>query len=232
MNDNSQRIFFYTDRLKENILYLNDFFSARNMSWTFVIKAFFNYPDSFINELSYMPMGSLATDNLTQLKKIKELNPEMELWFLNYEGIEVIDDVVDVNLTHSTHSTNNKTCLMLALDPERMGAELNIDMAFKRLGAYLDCANMPDASFFEEWQKFHIPTTIIQSLGTSVSFEHIDYLQSKGVNHYRIGELALTGKSLINGKKIKGLRPDVFGDGVNVNYEFISNFINDIYVRS
>jgi predicted amino acid racemase len=64
----------------------------------------------------------------------------------------------------------------------------------------------------------------IQSLGTSVSFESIDFLRLKGVNHFRLGEIVLTGKSLINGARIKGLRDDVFSNKKNVSYQIISNF--------
>ena len=56
----------------------------------------------------------------------------------------------------------------------------------------------------------NIPSDVIQSLGTSVSFSIIEILRDCGVNLYRIGELALTGIDINNINLVKGIRHDVF----------------------
>jgi hypothetical protein len=202
---------------------MNDFFLKHEMNWTFVIKAFRDYPNSFIENISDLPCLSIASDNESHLQIIKQLNPYMETWFLNYSGAKQIKDFIDVNLTHSNESRVDKTCFMLSIDSEREGIDFNTEKTYQKVGAYLDCAKPPKPDFFDAWARLKIPDNITQSLGTSISFESIDQLKSKGVNHFRIGEIILTGKSLIDGSKIKGLRQDVFENQKNVSYYLISN---------
>ena len=128
-----------------------------------------------------------------------------------------------MNLTHSKEFSADNACLMISLDSEREGIDFNPNFSCKKYGAYLDCSKLPDLKFFDEWVNFKISPEITQSLGTSISFDKIDFLKSKGVNHFRLGEIILTGKSLIDGSKVHGLRQDVFVSKNEVSYHFISN---------
>lgn len=221
----SEDMDFHPGRLKQNILFLNDFFSRREMSWTFVIKAFHNYPDFIITELANLPCQSIASDNPRHLDMLKKLNPNLETWFLNYEGSHDISEFIDVNLTHSAHSMDQKSCLMLAIDEVRHGESFKSfsEEKYSKVGAYLDCEKLPDLHFFEKWKKLKISSGILQSIGTSVSFEIMDYLQDIGVNHYRLGELVLTGKGVEQCNNISGMRQDVFEASRPVSYNLISN---------
>jgi hypothetical protein len=215
---------FNRERLSENIHYLNEFFRKHEMKWTFVIKAFSGYSHEFIKELSDIPCSSIASDNENHLKLIKSLNPSIETWFLNYSAKVVTSDFIDVDLTHSEELVSSKSCLMLNIDPERLGMEYRPNIEVDKFGAYLDCSKPPSLEFFDAWSRLKISPEKIQSLGTSISFESIDFLRSKGVNHFRLGEIVLTGKSLIDGSRIKGLRNDVFSNKKNVSYNMISHF--------
>jgi hypothetical protein len=214
---------FNKERLIENINYINYFLLKHEMNWTFVIKAFNSYPDYFIEEIAKIPCSSFASDNENHLEIIKRQNSKVETWFINYSGEQQYNDFIDVNLTHSHEFISDKTCLMLALDPERYGSIYNPDFSCKRFGAYLDCTEAPDISFYDLWAELGISPLLTQSLGTSVSFDKIDLLKSKGVNHFRLGELVLTGKSLIDGTNVKGLRQDVFMSNKSLSYHIISN---------
>ena len=216
-------IVFHKERMIDNIHFMNYYLLNQNISWTFVIKAFNSYPISFIEEISNIPCNSIASDNVNHLEVIKRLNSKMETWFLNYLGKEKSDNFIDVNLTHSDEFISDKSCLMLSIDPERDGIEYNYQFPCKRLGAYLDCAKLPKSEFFEAWSRLKIPPELTQSLGTSISFGSIDYLKSKGVNHFRLGEIILTGKNLSDGSKIQGLRQDVFDSHKKVSYHLISH---------
>jgi hypothetical protein len=222
--DLNQDLIFNRDRLNENIDFLNDYFEKHEMKWTFVIKAFNGYSGDFIKELSDITCSSIASDNENHLKLIKTLNPSIETWFLNYSANEVTSDFIDVDLTHSEEFVSSKSCLMLNIDPERLGMEYRPNIEVDKFGAYLDCSKPPSLEFFDSWSRLKISPEKIQSLGTSISFESIDFLRSKGVNHFRLGEIVLTGKSLIDGSRIKGLRNDVFSNKKNVSYQIISNF--------
>ncbi len=225
LNRNSnQDLIFNRDRLVENIDFLNDYFEQNEMKWTFVIKAFNGYSSDFIKVLSDIPCSSIASDNENHLKLIKKANPSIETWFLNYSANEVTSDFIDVDLTHSEEFVSSKNCLMLNIDPERLGMEYRPNIEVDKFGAYLDCSKLPSSEFFDAWSRLKISPEKIQSLGTSISFESIDFLRSKGVNHFRLGEIVLTGKSLIDGSRIKGLRNDVFSNKKNVSYHMISHF--------
>lgn len=223
MSLNNDRV-FYKERLMQNIDFMNDFFLKHEMNWTFVIKAFHAYPNNFIEELSDLNCLSIASDNEAHLEILKQRNPNIETWFLNYLGVKQTNDFIDVNLTHSNEFLPENTCLMISLDSERDGIDFNPNFSCKKYGAYLDCSKLPDLKLFDEWANFKISPETTQSLGTSISFDKIDFLKSKGVNHFRIGEIVLTGRSLINGSKLKGLRNDVFSTKKNISYHIISNF--------
>jgi len=222
MNLNNDRV-FNKERLMQNIDFMNDFFLKHEMNWTFVIKAFNAYPNNFIEELSDLNCSSIASDNEAHLEILKQRNPNIETWFLNYFGVKQTNDFIDVNLTHSNEFIPKNTCLMISLDSERDGIDFNPNFSCKKYGAYLDCSKLPDLKLFDEWANFKISPETTQSLGTSISFDKIDFLKSKGVNHFRLGEIVLTGRSLINGSRIKGLRDDVFSNKKNVSYQIISN---------
>jgi len=223
---------FHLERLKENILFLNDFFTQKELSWTFVIKAFCNYSPEFISELVKLPINSVASDNEQHLKIFKGDKTDIETWYLNYSGANVDYNWVDVELTHSLLNIQKKTCLMLTLDNDRFGSQITdpTNDIFKnccsRVGAYLNCEKMPTRSFFEKWSSFNFPAEFTQSLGTSVTFEHATYLQDNRVNHFRIGEIALTGRLIGSNNKIKGMRHDVFTSTQQVSYHFLSNLKN------
>jgi hypothetical protein len=214
---------FKKERLIENIDFINELFHKNEMSWTFVIKAFNSYSDSFIENLADLPCTSIASDKESHLELIKIQNPTMETWYLNYQGVELTNNCIDVNLTHAENSNIQNTCFMLSIDPEREGIEYNPEKTgFSKVGAYLNCETPPNPSLFDAWKNLNIPPEITQSLGTSITYESLDLLKSKGANHYRLGEIILTGKSLIDGSKINGLRQDVFEPQHQVSYHLIS----------
>lgn len=202
---------------------MNDYILKNEVHWTFVIKALNNYPDLFIEKISDLPINSIASDNEHHLRLIKHIRPTIETWYLNYEGKLQTSEFIDVNLTHSNELVNEKTCLMLSIDPARDGHSFNDELKGNRYGCYLDCSKPPNINFYKKWSKLKINPKIIQSLGTSVSFEKIEFLKSCGVNHFRLGEILLTGKNIINGKNIKGLRQDVFTGKKMITYSMISN---------
>lgn len=221
MNLNNNLV-FHKGRLKENIDFMNEFFLKNEMTWTFVIKAFSLYPNYFIEQLSELPCLSIASDNEAHLEILKQRNSNIETWFLNYLGVKQTNDFIDVNLTHANEFSADNACLMISLDSEREGIDFNPNFSCKKYGAYLDCSKLPNLKFFDEWVNFKISPEITQSLGTSILFEKIDFLKSKGVNHFRLGEIVLTGNSLIDGSKVNGLRQDVFVSKKNVSYHLIS----------
>ena len=219
----TNKLIFTKERLIENIDFINELFHKNEMSWTFVIKAFNSYSDYFIADIADLPCTSIASDKENHLELIKLQNPTMETWYLNYQGLKLTNNYIDVNLTHAEKSNIHNTCFMLSIDPEREGMEYNPEETnYTRVGAYLDCETPPKHSFFDVWKNLNIPSEILQSLGTSITFESMDYLKSIGANHYRLGEIILTGKSLIDGSKIKGLRQDIFEPHHKVSYHFIS----------
>lgn len=210
------------DRLSENIDCINDRMSSLGMQWTFIIKAFNHYPSEAIQELSSLRCKSIGSDNLEHLSLLKSLNPSLETWYLNYKGVSIEDESIDINLTHSGKNITPKTCLMLNIDAERHGHPYENGLSCSHFGAYLDCSKFPNPQFFKAWKALQIPEHSTQSLGTSVSFEHIELLKSSGVNHFRLGEIVLLGRSLKNQQPIHGLRTDVFERNKPVTYHCIS----------
>jgi len=221
---------FHKDRLAENIAYLDDFFKKREMNWTLVIKLLNSFNTEIIDHIQDLNIKSIASDNLTHLQCFKKQTNKIETWFLNYEGFEIEDDFIDVDLTHIMNSAVEKKCFMLELDTDRFGLkmdELRSEDFYDKInmiGAYLDCENLPDKSLIKKWKSCSFSNNILQSLGTSVSVSEIDSYRAAGINHFRIGELAFFGKDIIEKKRIKGLRNDIFEPLTSNSYHFISSF--------
>jgi ornithine racemase len=219
-------------RLKENVEFLNHHFTNHGMSWTFVIKLLSNSQDTLIAQLSDLPVKSIATENLNHLSLLKSVTPEIETWFLNYSAQSPVPSFVDVNLSHAIEFSDTSTCLMVALDPEREGCDPQLvkneicSSSCSRIGAYLDCAHLPDTKWLTSWKENNFPGYVLQSLGTSVSFSLMKQMADAGVNHYRVGELAFFGKDLVSGKKVNGLRHDVFESNKCRSYHEVSMILN------
>ncbi len=223
---------FHKDRLAENIAYLDDFFKKREMNWTLVIKLFNSFKTDIIDYIQDMEIKSVASDNLNHLHFLKKQSNDIETWFLNYDGVEIQDDLIDVDLTHKPNSIPEKKCFMLEIDTERFGIKVDNIQAkefyykVKRVGAYLDCEKLPKKCLINKWRSFSFSSDILQSLGTSVSISEIDSYRRAGINHFRIGELAFFGKDILKKQKFEGLRNDIFEPTTNNKYYFVSNIKN------
>lgn len=219
---------FHKDRLAENIACLDDFFKKREMNWTLVIKLFNSFDSEIIDYIQDLEITSIASDNLIHLQNFKRKNNKIETWFLNYDGVDIKDDFIDIDLTHTINNPVEKKCFMLEMDPDRFGINMEDIQSnefynkITRVGAYLDCENLPNKSFIKKWKSFSFSNEILQSLGTSVSISEVDFYRSAGINHFRIGEVAFFGKNLLDNKTIKGLRSDIFEPVSNNTYHFIS----------
>lgn len=223
----------HLERLKENIAFVNDVMAAQNLSWTFSIKLLKGISAEPIQELSQTMAQSMASDDLEHLKIIKTINPKIETWFFNYEGITVDSSHVDVDLTHNLSGPPETTCYMLLLDENRLGIEFRDYLkseklqSSQRIGAYLDCTTAPDVKLLERWKALNLNPDVLQSLGTSVSWANKKRFIDMGVNHFRLGEIIFFGKDILTDKPIKGLRIDVFGSKKTVSYHHVSKLIQN-----
>ena len=225
---NTEKIALNTEALSENIAFINASMAAHCMTWTLITKGFKGRVlDQVFDTLCTLPLLSIGSDDLQHLSFVKARNPRIETWFLNYDACSEIPHFVDVNLSHAWHQ-NHPCCTMLCIDPERKGIALEKLPALgpaQRVGAYLDCKTMPEADFFKTWKNLGIPSTTLQSLGTSVSFPALPFLQDCGVTHYRIGEMAFFGRNLVTGAKVRGMRSDVFIAKRKITYDHLSTLI-------
>lgn len=224
-------VYFHIDRLNENIHFLDDFFNKYSMNWTLVCKLFDTYPTAILDELSKKSIAkSIACENIEHLEIVKKNNKSIETWFLNYEGININNCLIDVDLTHNHENISNKSCLMILLDQERIGVNINkiqnnlTEFPLTKIGAYLNCSILPDFRLLKKWMDYNFSNLTLQSLGTSIAFTEVERYRDVGVNHFRIGELAFFGKDLVSKKKIKNMRSDVFESKKPISYNIISNF--------
>ena len=116
---------FHKDRLAENVAYLDDFFQKREMNWTLVIKLLNSFNTNIIDYIQDLKIKSIASDNLTHLQYFKKQTNKIETWFLNYDGVEIEDDFIDVDLTHVINPAVEKKCFMLELDTDRFGLKMD-----------------------------------------------------------------------------------------------------------
>ena len=207
-----ETIKIHPDRLSENICFLDEFFASKEMTWTFVIKGFERVSTDDFECLENVPCTSVASAIREVLLSYRNHHPRAETWWLNYDGAPCPYDWVDVNLTHAP--STNRDCLMIELDELREGCiqerviQLVNQGTCRHVGAYLDCTSLPAERFLLRWKSLGLNADITRSLGTSVSFSMVDQMRAVGVNHYRIGELAITGRDLLTQDPIPGMRQD------------------------
>lgn len=80
-------------KLRENFNYLNRFFSEKNIEWSVVTKVLCGN-DTFLYEVLSLPIGEFCDSRISNLKKIKALNPDVQTVYIKPVPLTFVDDVV------------------------------------------------------------------------------------------------------------------------------------------
>ncbi|MFO7810630.1 MAG: alanine racemase [Candidatus Delongbacteria bacterium] len=100
-------LIIHTDKIKNNIKYLSDYFDKHDIHWSLITKVFSGDKEFLGNILTkdvIKKINSIGDSRLTSLKNLKEVNPDMRTIYIKPPARIYADDVVkyaDISLNSS-----------------------------------------------------------------------------------------------------------------------------------
>jgi predicted amino acid racemase len=80
-------------KLKQNFNYLNKLFKKNNINWTVVSKLVCGY-ESYLEELLDLGINHICDSRISNLKKVKKLNPKIETMYIKPPAKRNLEDIV------------------------------------------------------------------------------------------------------------------------------------------
>ncbi len=239
-----------TKRIIENISKLSSFLVENNIEWSLVVKILGgNKPllEKIICDESIKKVHSIGDSRISNLKTIKEINPEIVTMYIKPPAPVLAKKIVqyaDISLNTSFTTIEalnreaekagkvHRVVIMIELGELREGIlrdnvlsfygkifELN-NIKVEGLGTNLGCMygveptydKMVQLSLYKMLleEKFKKKLNLI-SAGSSITLPLI--MRNKlpdGINHFRIGETAFLGVSIIDNKRFRNLSTNAF----------------------
>ena len=100
-------LFIHTERIKENIQYLSNYFESRNIEWSLVTKVFSGdkvFLKKVLTDKVISKVNSVGDSRLTSLRNLKTINPDIKTIYIKPPANIYADDVVkyaDISLNSS-----------------------------------------------------------------------------------------------------------------------------------
>ncbi|MFT6127006.1 MAG: putative amino acid racemase [Patiriisocius sp.] len=90
-------LIIHSEKIKENIKYLNNYFEVRNIEWSLITKIF-SGDKTFLNAILTKDvvknMSSVGDSRLASLRNLKEVYPQLKTFYINPPALGRTDDVV------------------------------------------------------------------------------------------------------------------------------------------
>jgi predicted amino acid racemase len=100
-------LIIHTERIKENIQYLSNYFESRNIEWSLVTKVFSGdkvFLKKVLTDKVISKVNSVGDSRLTSLRNLKTINPDIKTIYIKPPANIYADDVVkyaDISLNSS-----------------------------------------------------------------------------------------------------------------------------------
>ncbi|CAA0243256.1 alanine racemase [Tenacibaculum maritimum] len=100
-------LIIHTERIKENIKYLNDYFEENNIEWSLVTKVFSGdkiFLKKILTKNVIEKINSVGDSRLTSLRNLREVNPKIKTIYIKPPAVIYADDIVkyaDISLNSS-----------------------------------------------------------------------------------------------------------------------------------
>lgn len=110
-------LIIHTDKIKENIKYLSDYFSDKEIHWSLITKVFSGDKEFLKHVLTdevISEINSVGDSRLTSLKNLKEVNPDMRTIYIKPPAEIYAEDIV----RYADISLNTSYTTISALDKE------------------------------------------------------------------------------------------------------------------
>jgi predicted amino acid racemase len=100
----------HTDKIKENIRKLSDYFESKSIEWSLITKVFSGdeeFLSHVLDEETISKINSVGDSRLTSLRNLRNVNPKMKTIYIKPPAAVYADDVValaDISLNTSFHT--------------------------------------------------------------------------------------------------------------------------------
>ncbi|MCC2589803.1 alanine racemase [Chryseobacterium sp. MFBS3-17] len=82
-----------TKKLRENFIFLNRLFQQKNIEWSIVTKVLCG-DETFLNEVLSLPINEFCDSRISNLRKIKELNPHAQTVYIKPVPLTSADEIL------------------------------------------------------------------------------------------------------------------------------------------
>lgn len=157
----------YREKLRHNYRFLDNLFNENNVSWGVVTKLFCGNPD-YIGEVINLGVREIHDARISNLQKVKEINPEVQTVYIKPPPKDIIEDVV--RYADVSFNTELSTIRQISREAQRQDKQhwiiIMIEMGDLREGVMRD--ELVD--FYGEI--FELPNIRIIGLGTNLNCLH------------------------------------------------------------
>ena len=157
----------YRDKLKENYNYLDDLFKKHDIYWGITSKLLCGH-EEFLKEVVDLDIGEMHDSRISNLKKVKEIDPEVMTLYIKPPPQDIIESVI----RYADASLNTELATLHAMSEEAQRQEkvhkviIMIEMGDLREGVIRDDL----LSFYEK--VFKLPNIKVIGIGTNLNCMH------------------------------------------------------------
>ena len=152
------------EKLKTNYNFLSSLFSQNNISFAIVSKLLCGN-DTYLRELIELGAKQLCDSRISNIKTIKQLNPDVETIYIKPPAHEVIEEIIE--FADISINTEIETIVLLSKEAQKKGVThkilIMIEMGELREGVLRE----EFLSFYE--QVFDLPNIEVVGLGTNLT---------------------------------------------------------------
>ena len=157
----------YRDKLRENYNFLDDLFKENGIKWGITTKLLCGH-EEYLKEVADLGIGEMLDSRISNLKKIKEIDPETMTTYIKPPPRDIIESVV----TYADASLNTELSTLHALSEEAQRQDkvhkviIMIEMGDLREGVIRE--NLID--FYEK--VFRLKNLEVLGIGTNLNCMH------------------------------------------------------------
>ncbi len=157
----------YRDKLRDNYNYLNDLFKKHDIYWGITSKLLCGH-EAFLKEVVDLDIGEMHDSRISNLKKIKEIDPEVMTLYIKPPPGDIIESVV----RYADASLNTEMATLHAMSKEAQKQDrvhkviIMIEMGDLREGVVRDDL----LNFYEK--VFDLPNIEVIGIGTNLNCMH------------------------------------------------------------
>lgn len=157
----------YRNKLHRNYKFLNNLFKSNDIYWGVTTKLLCGH-EAFLNEVADLGIGEMHDSRISNLKKIKEMHPEVMTCYIKPPPHDIIDNIVQ----YADASLNTELATLHELSKEAQNQDklhkviIMIEMGDLREGVMRD-------DLFDFYKNvFELPNIEVIGIGTNLNCMH------------------------------------------------------------